>query len=71
MQQVAGAAGTALFVTMMTRGTESALGEGTAPIGAAAHGVHTAFLVAAVLSVVLIAAAAMVRSPKEAVGSAA
>jgi len=65
VQQVAGAAGTALFITMMTRGTESALGEGAEPIAAAADGVHTAFLVAAVLSLVLIAAAAMVRSPKQ------
>ncbi|MGI5220484.1 MDR family MFS transporter [Nocardia sp. CA-290969] len=67
VQQVAGAAGTALFITLMTRGTESALAEGVEPIVATADGVHTAFLVAAVLSLVLIAAAAMVRSPEKTV----
>ena len=65
VQQVAGAAGTALFITMMTRGTESALGNGTEPVAAAADGVHSAFLVASVLSVVLVLAATMVRSPKQ------
>lgn len=65
VQQVAGAAGTALFITMMTRGTESALRDGAEAVAATADGVHTAFLVAGVLSLVLVAAAAMVRSPKQ------
>ncbi|WP_420094721.1 MDR family MFS transporter [Nocardia asteroides] len=65
VQQVAGAAGTALFITMMTRGTESALRGGSEVVAATADGVHTAFLAAGVLSLVLVAAAAMVRSPKK------
>ncbi|MFC8045426.1 MDR family MFS transporter [Nocardia sp. NPDC057353] len=65
IQQVAGAAGTALFITMMTRGTESALRAGSEAVAATADGVHTAFLVAGVLSLVLVVAAAMVRSPKK------
>ncbi|MFC3965172.1 MDR family MFS transporter [Nocardia jiangsuensis] len=64
VQQVAGAAGTALFITMMTRGTESALREGSEVVAATADGVHTAFLVAGVLSLVLVVGAAMVRSPR-------
>ncbi|MEV0354768.1 MDR family MFS transporter [Nocardia sp. NPDC050697] len=67
VQQVAGAAGTALFITMMTRGTESALRDGTEAVAATAAGVHTAFLVAGVLSLVLVAAAALVRSPAKVV----
>nr|WP_245650517.1 MDR family MFS transporter [Nocardia harenae] len=67
VQQVAGAAGTALFITLMTRGTESALRAGTEAVAATADGVHTAFLAAGVLSLVLVVAAAMVRSPKQVV----
>lgn len=65
IQQVAGAAGTALFITLMTRGSESALADGADPVAATADGVHTAFLVAGVLSLLLVVAAAMVRSPKK------
>ncbi|WP_238421994.1 MDR family MFS transporter [Gordonia sp. 'Campus'] len=61
IQQVAGAAGTALFITLMTRGTQSAIDDGVNPLQAGADGVHTAFLVAACLSLVLVAAAVLVR----------
>ncbi|MEE4023463.1 MDR family MFS transporter [Gordonia sp. PKS22-38] len=66
IQQVAGAAGTALFITLMTRGTESAIADGSDPLQAGADGVHTAFLVAGCLSIVLIVAAVLVRGPKQA-----
>ena len=61
IQQVAGAAGTALFITLMSRGTQSAIDDGVNPLQAGADGIHLAFVVAACLSVALIAAAALVR----------
>ncbi|WP_307814779.1 MULTISPECIES: DHA2 family efflux MFS transporter permease subunit [unclassified Gordonia (in: high G+C Gram-positive bacteria)] len=61
IQQVAGAAGTALFITLMSRGTQSAIDDGVKPLQAGADGIHLAFVVAACLSLVLIAAAALVR----------
>ncbi|MGW6032287.1 MDR family MFS transporter [Gordonia terrae] len=71
IQQVAGAAGTALFITLMSRGTQSAIDDGVNPLQAGADGIHLAFVVAACLSLVLIAAAALVRgrtgAPKTAV----
>ncbi|WP_232835850.1 MDR family MFS transporter [Actinocorallia populi] len=44
LQQLAGAAGTALFVTLMTLGTDAALETGTNPVSAQAAGIHDAFL---------------------------
>ncbi|WP_439030855.1 MDR family MFS transporter [Gordonia terrae] len=66
IQQVAGAAGTALFITLMTRGTQSAIDDGVNPLQAGADGVHLAFVVAGCLSLVLVAAAALVRGRKSA-----
>jgi DHA2 family lincomycin resistance protein-like MFS transporter len=62
LQQVAGAAGTALFVTLMAVGASAAVADG-APDAATAtsEGVHLAFVVGASLSVVAIALAAFVR----------
>ncbi|PYE17512.1 DHA2 family lincomycin resistance protein-like MFS transporter [Williamsia limnetica] len=65
VQQVAGAAGTALFITLMTRGTTSSASDGTDEITAYSDGTHLAFLVAGVLSVVLVLAATMVKSTKK------
>lgn len=65
VQQVAGAAGTALFITLMTRGTTSSIEDGADPSIAAADGVHLAFIVSGVLSVILVLAATMVRSAKK------
>jgi DHA2 family lincomycin resistance protein-like MFS transporter len=72
-QQLAGAAGTALFVTLLTIGTTAAmpdLAPGTSAAATAAavarataSGVHTAFLVGAVISMFGIVASAMVRKP--------
>ncbi|MDM7890874.1 MDR family MFS transporter [Curtobacterium caseinilyticum] len=62
-QQLAGAAGTALFVTLLTIGAASA-GAGADASGVAAataSGVQTAFLVGAVISLFGIATSAMVR----------
>lgn len=63
VQQVAGAAGTALFVTVMTAGAlASTRGEAT-DVMAVADGVHDAFLVGAVLTLLAIPAALAIRTP--------
>ncbi|GAA3336865.1 DHA2 family efflux MFS transporter permease subunit [Curtobacterium pusillum] len=64
-QQLAGAAGTALFVTLLTIGASgAAAGGGASGLAAAtASGVKTAFLVGAVISLFGIATSAMVRRP--------
>ena len=67
VQQLAGAAGTAVFVTLMTVGSAAALADGEQGIvDATATGIHSAFFVAACLSVAVIVLAAFVRTPKEA-----
>ena len=66
VQQVAGAAGTALFVTIMAAGTATLAATG-APIEVAAVVGHlrTAFLVGAILSVVAVVGAFFVRRPAD------
>lgn len=44
LQQVAGATGTALFITLMTTTTTSRLSEGASALAAGAAGAHTSFL---------------------------
>lgn len=63
LQQLAGAAGTAVFITLMTAGTTAAINDGAAAIEAAAAGVHTAFFWGAVISLVALAASFFVRRP--------
>lgn len=67
-QQLAGAAGTALFVTLMTVGASGALSQdpGLSSIDATAAGVHTAFRIAAFISLAVIAVAAFLRTSSEA-----
>ena len=60
-QQVAGAAGTALFVALLTLGTAQGLGEGLSLEAATAGGTRIAFLVGAVISLLPIAGAFLVR----------
>jgi DHA2 family lincomycin resistance protein-like MFS transporter len=65
LQQVAGAAGTAIFVALYATGvaaTGAANPELPSP-AAAAHGSHLAFLAGAILSFVVIALALCVRRP--------
>ncbi|PXW31901.1 UNVERIFIED_CONTAM: DHA2 family lincomycin resistance protein-like MFS transporter [Williamsia faeni] len=62
IQQVAGAAGTALFVTLMTRGIETSSADGNSETIANADGIHAAFLVGGVISVLLVLGATLVRS---------
>ncbi|MGW0176930.1 MDR family MFS transporter [Rhodococcus sp. NPDC003322] len=61
MQQVAGAAGTALFITMMTTRTTSELTAGADALDAAMSGIHAAFLCGAVISLLAVVASLFVR----------
>mgnify|MGYP001017819806 FL=1 len=66
LQQLAGAAGTALFVAIMTTKTTSGVEDGLAPVDALASGIHAAFLVGAGVALVAVAASFLVRRPKNA-----
>jgi DHA2 family lincomycin resistance protein-like MFS transporter len=72
-QQLAGAAGTALFVTILTIGASSAaVGSGASGLAeATASGVKTAFLVGAIISLFGIATSSMVRRPETPEGAPA
>ncbi|MDQ1124334.1 MDR family MFS transporter [Microbacterium trichothecenolyticum] len=65
VQQLAGAAGTAVFVTLMTVGAAASAAQGTDVVDATATGIHSAFFVAACLSVAVIVLAAFVRTPAQ------
>ncbi len=66
IQQVAGAAGTTLFITVMTSRAATAATSGAATVEvAAASGIRSAFLVGAILSVLAIVGAFLVRKPAD------
>ncbi len=65
VQQLAGAAGTALFIALYTVGTLTATRAGSAGTEALAGGVHTAFMAGAVLSLLAVGAAFFVPKPVE------
>ena len=65
MQQVAGAAGTALFVTVMAAVTASVAATGATADAAQAAGLRTAFLVGAIISVAAVVGAFFVRKPAD------
>lgn len=65
IQQVAGAAGTALFVTLMTVTATAQLQSGADASAATAAGVHNAFLVGALVASVAVVLACFVRKPTE------
>jgi DHA2 family lincomycin resistance protein-like MFS transporter len=66
IQQVAGAAGTTLFITVMTSQAATAMTSGAATTEvAAASGIRSAFLVGAILSLVAIVGAFLVRRPAD------
>jgi DHA2 family lincomycin resistance protein-like MFS transporter len=62
-QQLAGAAGVALLVSVLSVGSARLTAAGATSVAATAGGVHDAFLVAAVLSVLAIIAAVGMRTP--------
>lgn len=65
IQQVAGAAGTALFITVMTSRTATVAAGGAPAIAAEAAGIRAAFLVGAIISVVAVVGAFFVRKPAD------
>ncbi len=65
VQQLAGAAGTALFIALFTIGTVTATQNGAAEASALANGVHTAFMAGAVISLLAVVAAFFVPKPVE------
>lgn len=63
IQQVAGAAGTALFITLLTIQTASLTASGASPVEAQAGGIQLAFLVGAIFSLAVVAGSFLVRRP--------
>lgn len=63
VQQLAGAAGTALFVTVLSTRSADSLAAGTDPLHAVADGVQGAFVWGAVISLVALALSLLVRRP--------
>ncbi len=63
VQQVAGAAGVALFVALMSTGSAALAAGGAAPIDALAGGIRTAFIVGASISLFAFAASFFVKRP--------
>jgi len=65
VQQVAGAAGTALFVAIMTVGVTAGIAAGSPIEEATAAGIRSAFIVGAVISLLAIPAVFFIRRPVE------
>jgi DHA2 family lincomycin resistance protein-like MFS transporter len=65
LQQVAGAAGTALFITVLTRQQVAGQDAGSSLVEATADGVHTAFMYGGAISAVAVLVALLVRREKE------
>ena len=68
VQQLAGAAGIALFIALMTIRTASLTAEGLDPVEALAGGIRLAFLVGAIISLFAIVAAFFIRKPEGGAG---
>jgi len=66
VQQVAGATGTALFITLMATQTATLAAGGASAGAAAAGGVQAAFLVGALISLLGVVAAFFIRKPEDA-----
>ncbi len=64
VQQLAGAAGIALFIALMTIRAAALSAEGVDPVEALASGIRSAFLVGAIISLFAIVAAFFVRKPQ-------
>ncbi|MET1052229.1 MAG: DHA2 family efflux MFS transporter permease subunit [Mycetocola sp.] len=65
VQQVAGAAGTALFVTIMATASASLASAGESNVVAVAGGVHSAFLAGALISLLAVAGSFFVSKPAD------
>jgi DHA2 family lincomycin resistance protein-like MFS transporter len=64
IQQLAGAAGIALFIALMTIRTAALTAEGVDPVEALAGGIRAAFLVGAIISLFAVLAAFFIRKPE-------
>ncbi|RFA23687.1 MFS transporter [Subtercola boreus] len=71
VQQVAGAAGTAVFVTLMSTRAASLVATGADPILAQTDGIRAAFLVGAIVSVGAVVVSFFVRKPADVQGGSA
>ena len=65
VQQLAGAAGVALFITVMSATAGSRMAAGASEVAATAAGIHTAFVYGAVISLVAIPLAFFIRRPTQ------
>ena len=65
VQQLAGAAGTALFIALLTIGQVTAAANGANEVSALASGVHNAFMAGAIISLFAVAASFFVPKPVE------
>ena len=65
VQQLAGAAGTALFIALLTIGQVTASAAGASEVSALATGVHNAFMAGAFISLLAVVAAFFVPKPVE------
>ena len=63
VQQVAGAAGVALFIALMTIQSGALLAAGSEPIPAISGGIHAGFLCGAIISLLAVVAAFFVKKP--------
>lgn len=63
VQQLAGAIGTALFVTLMATGAASGIAQGLGDVDATAQGIQLAFLVGAIISLLALVASFFIRRP--------
>ena len=70
VQQVAGAAGIAVMITVMSAVGAGALETGASATAAEAQGAHAAFLLSAIISLPLLVGAFLVRKPVDAPDSA-
>ena len=66
LQQLAGAAGTALFVTALSTTTAAGLSDGLSEVAATANGVQAAFMIGGFISLAAIIASFLVRRPTNA-----
>jgi DHA2 family lincomycin resistance protein-like MFS transporter len=64
LQQVAGAAGTAVFITLMTTGAAASAETGASDLVAQADGIHLAFLCGTGMALVAVVAAFLVKKPE-------
>lgn len=71
LQQVAAAAGTAFFVSIMSSVAATSLSNGASPTGAIAAGIHTSLLIGAAICSLAIITAFFVKKAKETAGAPA